>query len=607
MGSSPLSVIWLAIAVALLPFDGLISARDTLIESARQRPDSLQVDYLLQAVARHYRSMPEEALRWIDEVERQSFARSMPDARSQAYRFAGAIYKNKGDFARSLEYHLKSLKINDSLNNKAALATNYNDIGIVYKNLGDYRLALEAYQKANALVTELGLKKGIVMTLNNLGTIYEALGQYDDALKYYNRAYAKAKEYDIPEGLSVALSNIGELYANRNEPQTALEYFREAITIDEQTGDLIGSAITRLNIAAMHIGLKQWDSALMHFERAQSIAEQYNSYDLLNKVYSGLTRLYEARGDYRKALEMYRLARNAQDSVYNEAASKQLAEIKARYDDLQKDREIEQLKSEKLFNELTIQQQRSERLALIFLTVFGALIAFMLYRRQQARQAEKHHLELIRQRDAHLSALVEVQENERKELAKELHDGVGQLLSGIKLGLSALKSQVEQHGYNLHNINEITDVVDQTITEVRGISHRMMPRILQEEGLVPAISDMLDKSFKFSNIECVFEHFGLKDRYPEKIEISLYRICQELINNIIKHSGATKVSVQLVQNQNYLILFVEDNGHGLAGDKTDKGIGLLNIATRLKNLHGEFIMEPSPESGLTATVRIPIS
>jgi signal transduction histidine kinase len=135
----------------------------------------------------------------------------------------------------------------------------------------------------------------------------------------------------------------------------------------------------------------------------------------------------------------------------------------------------------------------------------------------------------------------------------------------------------------------------------------MMPRILQEEGLVPAIYDMLEKSFKFSQVEWAFEQFGLNERYPERLEISLFRICQELINNIIKHSEANKVHIQLIQNQGYIILFVEDNGRGFTSEKRDKGIGLLNIATRLKNLRGEFTMEPSPESGLTATVRIPIS
>lgn len=593
--------------LSILPFIGCSALSDTLLESARQQPDSLRMEYILEAVSQHYRSLPDKSLTWLEEVIRLSFNPPDPGARSQAYRFSGAIYKNRGDYAKSLSFHLKSLKINDSLNNKQALAANYNDIGIVYKNLGDYQNALEAYQKANALVTEMAMPKGIVMTLNNLGTIYEALGQYDDALKYYNRAYAKAQEFGIFEGTSITLSNIGELYANKGDHKSALTYFREAISLDEKTGDLVGSAITRLNMAAMFIGKKQWDSAEYHFNNSKLIAEQYDSYDMLAKVYSGLTRMYEEKGDYKTALQMYKLARNAQDSVYNEVAAKQMAEMRSRFDALQKDREIDHLRSENLLNELKIRQQRADRIALITFFGFGIIIAFMLVRRYHIKRDQKHNLELIKQRDEHLAALVEVQENERKELAKELHDGVGQLLSGLKLGLSALKVKIEKDEDNIRNLNELIQIIDQTSSEVRGISHRMMPRILQEEGLVPAIDDMLEKSFRYTHVEWVFEHYGLKERYPEKLEISLFRICQELVNNIIKHSEASKVSVQLVQNQSFLILFVEDNGRGFNTNNQDKGIGLLNIATRLKNLHGEFTMEPSPDSGLTATVRIPIN
>ncbi len=585
----------------------LSAIQDTLIESAMKQPDSLRLSYILKVVGQHYRSLPDESLVWIDKVIQESFNPSNPGARSQAYRFAGAILKNRGEYAKSLSYHLKSLKINDSLDNKAALATNYNDIGIVYKNLGEYQSALDSYSKANALVTELGMNKGVVMTLNNLGTIYEALNQHENALKYYNRAYAKAQEFGIVEGLSVSLSNIGELYANKGDRSRALFHFREALKIDELSGDLVGSAVTRLNMAAMLLGEKQWDSAVYHYNKSRVIAEQYNSYDLLTKVYNGLTRFYEEQGDYKNALVMYKLARNAQDSVYNEIAAKQLAEMKSRFQALQKDREIDQLKTDNLLNELKIKEQRADRYALLISFGFAALITFMLVRRHQTRQEQKHNLEIIKQRDENLSALVEVQENERKELAKELHDGVGQMLSGLRLGLSTLKVSLDKSNLNTFNISDLLNTLDQTVTEVRGISHRMMPRILQEEGLVPAIQDMLEKSFKFSQVEWVFEHFGLKERYPESMEISLFRICQELINNIIKHSEASKVNVQLIQNQGYLVLFVEDNGRGFLNDSKDKGIGLLNISTRLKNLHGEFKMEASPESGITATIRIPIS
>jgi len=135
----------------------------------------------------------------------------------------------------------------------------------------------------------------------------------------------------------------------------------------------------------------------------------------------------------------------------------------------------------------------------------------------------------------------------------------------------------------------------------------MMPRILQEDGLIPALSDMLEKSFRFSPIQYEFEHYGISDRFREGVEIGLYRISQELVNNIIKHSGANRVSVQLFKNGKYLVLLVEDNGKGFEMNELEKsGIGLMNITSRVETIQGEFNLSPSPQSGTLATIRIPI-
>ncbi len=109
-----------------------------------------------------------------------------------------------------------------------------------------------------------------------------------------------------------------------------------------------------------------------------------------------------------------------------------------------------------------------------------------------------------------------------------------------------------------------------------------------------------------SEISYEFEHFGIQERLKENVEISLYRVGQELVNNILKHSKATKVSVQLFKNQSKIIMVVEDNGKGIASNKSE-GHGLLNMKSRINMLKGELNLEPSPNSGTLATIRIPIN
>ena len=135
-----------------------------------------------------------------------------------------------------------------------------------------------------------------------------------------------------------------------------------------------------------------------------------------------------------------------------------------------------------------------------------------------------------------------------------------------------------------------------------------MPRILEESGLVNGLEVLLDNSFVNTGVEVGFEHFGVAGkRYEASLEIAIYRSIQELINNIIKHSKATKVNVQLFPAQDSLVLIVEDNGIGFKTDQANKkGTGLLNIQSRISTLNGELRIEPGPKKGTVATLRAPL-
>ena len=135
----------------------------------------------------------------------------------------------------------------------------------------------------------------------------------------------------------------------------------------------------------------------------------------------------------------------------------------------------------------------------------------------------------------------------------------------------------------------------------------MMPGALVESGLIPALEDMLNKSLSKSAVSYNFEHSNINERVDKNIETNLYRISQELVQNIYKHSGATEVNIQLFKSQNRLILMVEDNGIGMnTEDGAKKGMGLLNITARVKSMKGELSIEPGPFAGTVITIRIPI-
>ena len=184
--------------------------------------------------------------------------------------------------------------------------------------------------------------------------------------------------------------------------------------------------------------------------------------------------------------------------------------------------------------------------------------------------------------------MIQATEEERKRIAKELHDGVGQQMTAVKMSWQNLSSKINASNNELYNeLVKITSMLDDASRDVRAVSHQMMPRTLIEMGLKKAIEDMLTKSLGSANIQYQFDCIGIKDRLPEKVELTLFRIAQELTNNIIKHSNATQAIFQLIQRSGQLVFIVEDNGKGISKNEQE-GIGIFNMLSRINTMNGNI-------------------
>jgi signal transduction histidine kinase len=209
---------------------------------------------------------------------------------------------------------------------------------------------------------------------------------------------------------------------------------------------------------------------------------------------------------------------------------------------------------------------------------------------------------LIAEQERGIHAMIDAQENERSRIAKDLHDGVVQ-----EIGSVILKSRVAFENLKIADSKEAQEILDKLESsnqDLRTISHQMMPRSLKELGLIATLGDMLADSLVPAKIDYNFEHFNWKERIKPIIEINIYRIAQELVNNIIKHSAATSVNVQLIRTGNSVILIIEDNGKGIKSTSSKTGIGLMNIKNRAEMMHGTVTFENGPEGGTLVTLKI---
>ncbi len=241
--------------------------------------------------------------------------------------------------------------------------------------------------------------------------------------------------------------------------------------------------------------------------------------------------------------------------------------------------------------------------AIIFIVfVLGLLFLLMQFRKRKIiYEKEKEVLTL--------ESLLQGQEIERARMAKDLHDGLGGMLSGIKLNLSSMKGNVIIQEKDVNLFTKSIDQLDNAIAEMRRVAHNMMPEALLKFGLTEAVQDYCDGINESNTVKIKFTNIGLTTPLEKSIEVILYRIIQELTNNAIKHASASTIIVQLSKNENILNLTVEDDGKGFDTKQLAniKGTGLLNVQSRVDYLKGNLSIESEKGKGTTVNIDVALS
>ena len=223
--------------------------------------------------------------------------------------------------------------------------------------------------------------------------------------------------------------------------------------------------------------------------------------------------------------------------------------------------------------------------------------------------AEKERLASVieAQKDAHLKALVQTQDNERKRIAGDLHDSLGSLLSTVKLRFNGLQEDFEvKIPEKLSRFNDTINMLDEAIHELRQISHNMLPVSLSRFGLKAALETFVEQVNASQQLETNLQILGLERRLPEDMEVAAYRICQELVQNVIKHACASSLRIQVIDHQDSLNIIVEDNGMGMQKKDITKGFGFSTIQSKVNLFKGSFDIESQPGKGSMVLVDLSI-
>lgn len=526
----------------------------------------------------------------------------------RSYLVVGMSSYMRGDYPNCLVNYQKALEIFEKIHDLNYIGRTNNEFSVYWRKQKQFDKALECLDKSFKVCTECRDSGCVETSLNNRAVIYEMMGKYEDAIFYYRKAEEIATLNNNLTGLAYIYADGAECYRLKGQPDSSMIQINKSIEILEKLGNQQGVAMNLINKAALFSQTKKYYLAISTYQQCIEMANQLKYTDLLKNAHYQLGKTYAETGNYEQSFFHIERSHFLQDSLLNEEKLKALSEMEVKYE------------TEKIENDLLLEKQAGVQTDLklanrnkwliasaSFLVAFFFFGLFLYQRKSRIAQAEKDKA-IIEEREKGIQAVFDATEEERKRLSRELHDGIGQQMSGLKLAWQNLtissKTLSEEEKIKLQQLSKI---LDDTSSELREISHRMMPKVLESFGLVPAIEQMLDQSLKLSDIKYSFEHYNFDGRLSQKTELALFRISQELVNNVIKHAKANFISVQLFKNQNYLILIVEDNGKGISEFDSSEGHGLMNIKSRLNTIHGQVNFESSEGAGTTATVRVLIA
>jgi len=227
--------------------------------------------------------------------------------------------------------------------------------------------------------------------------------------------------------------------------------------------------------------------------------------------------------------------------------------------------------------------------------------------RKEMMEKERLSTLIEAQKDAHLKALMQTQNNERKRIARDLHDSLGSLLSSVRLRFNGLQTEFSQKvPEKAGRFTDSLKLLDEAIDELRQISHNMVPVSLSRFGLLSALQSFVAQVNASGQLDVHLQVLGLEARLPEEMEIRVYRICQELVQNVFKHARATSLRIQIILHNDSLNLMVEDNGIGMSEESMARGFGFTSIQSSVDLFKGTFGIESQPGKGCLVLIDLPV-
>ncbi|WP_417885350.1 sensor histidine kinase [Zunongwangia sp.] len=527
--------------------------------------------------------------------------------KARFYYLQAANYKFRKEDSEAYPLLLKAKKLYTTIDSLEKVATINLELFQVVKNIGSDQLHYEEYINEYldyhlSQNNPKNLRKAYIRIAVN----FARKATVDSSFAYFRKALHLIIIDKDTLAEADMLNNFGVLH-NEFTPykDSALYYFKTSRRLYRKSEDL---QVSYQNTASAYKKIGEYDRAIASYQKADSLLGKQYRKERKHFLYDLMAKTYELANKPTKALEYYKLTQAYQDSLNLKEQEKAIYDIQTKYEVQKKENE-----------NLRLKQYRIWLFSGIILLVLLLVASYLVYRNRMAKKQlqikqsalEKNQLEkqLKDQELAGLDAMLEGQEKERQQIANDLHDNLGGLLATLKLHFQNLKIKTGRLRDEQDELFKTTDsLLDETYQQVRNYAHQRNASLKTSEGLVPSIKNYAAKVSVGNSLVIHIEDHDMERRLETSLEITIFRILQELITNVIKHAEASEIIVHLTAFDDHINIMVEDDGKGFNPSilKENNGMGLGSIIKRVEHIGGEVEIDSQPGGGTTVILNIPM-
>ncbi|PKV51124.1 signal transduction histidine kinase [Aquimarina sp. MAR_2010_214] len=509
----------------------------------------------------------------------------------------------RGDQERVVELIFEALKQIENNPNPKQKHELYYKLSEVHRELGSFDKAKHYLQ---LIIEETKLDHLLAAAYNSLGLIQYSNKDYDIGKANLLKSLELYKKQEDNYNICSMLINLGAIHYQLDEYKNAKEYWIEARKTTKESGYMNLYSMVLANLSAIFHEEKNYEEELVYLKESEKLAKKTGNYQTLSTVANNMMFVYALQSDMKNVRRYVKRYRNAIDSLYKIEQNKKIFEIETRYETSKKELEIARQK------ELVL-TQRTHIVIAVVLVILLSVILFMYIQRLKSQkflyvnQKELNEEKVNNLLDTHklqkIRAYVDGQNKERERISKDLHDGIGGNLAAIKMRLNRIKNRLPSE------LEPIIASVDSTYNEIRSISHDLMPKNINHLYFTDLMKELVGFSTSKDIEYKYYIHPEKKlNSISESLQLTIYRIIQELITNISKHAQATEVSINIAihEESNIVNMIVEDNGRGFNTKKNNSGVGLRSIKQRISDNNGLIKIDSNYGIGTVICVELPI-